>query len=150
MGSAGVGKSCFIMLVSLYLAFVEKKKVFVVRRLRGFSEASAVVYLDGGNASCIRKANLTAAKIASLPDRKEFQDALVLVDGYSRKEVDRQFGLLPFQVLASSTEDEINFDGSACEVVLPGWQYSDLLQYAELKPEEWKKLTGFGHETGKP
>ncbi|KAE8910557.1 hypothetical protein PF003_g5326 [Phytophthora fragariae] len=46
MGSAGVGKSCFIMLVSLYLAFVEKKKVFVVRRLRGFSEASAVVYLD--------------------------------------------------------------------------------------------------------
>ncbi|KAE9247582.1 hypothetical protein PF004_g4270 [Phytophthora fragariae] len=143
MGSAGVGKSCFIMLVSLYLAFVEKKKVFVVRRLRGFSEASAVVYLDGGNASCIRKANLTAAKIASLPDRKEFQDALVLVDGYSRKEVDRQFGLLPFQVLASSTEDEINFDGSACEVVLPGWQYSDLLQYAELKPEDGGSIRNF-------
>ncbi|KAJ8576440.1 hypothetical protein ON010_g2770 [Phytophthora cinnamomi] len=147
LGSAGVGKSCFLMLISFYLAFVEKKKVMVVRRLREFSEASAVVYLDGGNDSCIRKANLTAAKISSLPDRKEFQGALVLVDGYSRQEVDRQFGLLPFQLLASSMEDDINIDDSAREMVLPGWQYSDLLQYAESKPVDWKSSAGFGQES---
>ncbi|KAH7479136.1 Crinkler effector protein 115 [Phytophthora ramorum] len=33
-GSLGVGKSCFVALLSFYLAFVEKRKVLVVRRLK--------------------------------------------------------------------------------------------------------------------
>ncbi|GMF33846.1 unnamed protein product [Phytophthora fragariaefolia] len=149
VGSAGVGKSCFLLLAGFYLAVVEKKKVLVIRRLKGFSETSAVVYLDGEKNSCIRKANMTAAKISSLPDRNEFEGALILVDGYSRKELKRLFGLLPFQLLASSMEDEVNFDDSVCELVLPGWRYSDLLGYAESNPDEWKQSTGLEQENQK-
>lgn len=149
VGSAGVGKSCFLILVGFYLAFVEKRKVLIVRRLKDFSEASAVVFLDGDNCRCIRKTNLSAAKISSLPDRKEFQGALILVDGYSRREVDHQFGLFPFQLLATSVDDKMNFDDSTCEVILPGWRYDDLLQYAKLTLDDWKKSTGLGQEKHK-
>ncbi|KAG7392513.1 hypothetical protein PHYPSEUDO_000201 [Phytophthora pseudosyringae] len=142
VGSAGVGKSCFLMLVSFYLAFVEKRKVLIIRRLHDFSEASGVIYLDGENSTCIRKTNLSAAKISSLPDRKEFQGALILVDGYSRQEVDHQFGIFPYQLIASPIEGECTSNESSSELVLPAWRFDDLLQYAESTLEDWKKSTG--------
>ncbi|GMF10338.1 unnamed protein product [Phytophthora lilii] len=146
VGSSGVGKSCFIILLSFFLAIVEHRRVLVVRRLTEFSEANAVVYLDGKTRTCTRKANLTAAKVTSLPDKKEFQGALILVDGYSPKEVDRRFGVLPFQVLATSVEEDHNFDKSTCHVLLPAWRYDSLHLYAEAVLDEWKSLTGFSHE----
>ncbi|OWZ24677.1 Crinkler (CRN) [Phytophthora megakarya] len=146
VGSAGVGKSCFLMLVSFYLAFVEKRKVLVVRRLRDFYGSHAVVYLDGESNTCTRNINLTTAKISSLPDRKEFQGALILVDGYSRKEMDHQFGFFPYQLLTSSMEDSfVNVEPST-EVVLPAWQFADLQQFAESTVEDWKESTGFGQK----
>lgn len=142
VGSAGVGKSCFLALVGFYLSVVEKRKVLIVRRLNRSSEANAVVYLDGESNSCIKKTNLTAAKISLIPDRKEFQGALILVDGYSRMEVEHRFGLFPYQLLASFMEDEFSTD----EVVLPAWQFNDLLRYAELTLPTWKRLTGLDQE----
>ncbi|ETK80602.1 hypothetical protein F441_14048 [Phytophthora nicotianae CJ01A1] len=145
VGSAGVGKSCFLVVVGFYLAFIEKRKVLVVRRLNGFSESNCVVYLDGESNTCIKKTNLTAAKISSLSDRKEFQGALTLVDGYSRAEVEHQIGNFPYQLIASSLEDAYSTD----EVVLPAWRFNDLLRYAELNLEDWKQMTGLDQEKGK-
>ncbi|CAH0516189.1 unnamed protein product [Peronospora belbahrii] len=145
-GSAGVGKSCFLMLVSFYLAFVEKRKVLVVRRLKNFSRANAVIFLNSENNACIRKANLSAAKLSSLPDNKEFQDSLICLDGFSRKEVDHEFSRLPFQLLSASVNDTMNFDDSTCELMLSGWQYDDLLQYAQSTLDAWKKSTGLIQE----
>ncbi|CAH0489366.1 unnamed protein product [Peronospora farinosa] len=146
LGSAGVGKSCFLMLVSVYLAFVEKRKVLVIRRLKKNAEASAVIFLNGENKTCIRNANLSAAKISSLPDNKDFQDALICVDGYSHQEVDHHFGLLSFQLLLTSEKDKITSDDSTCEMMLPGWRYDDLLQYAQSTLDAWKKTTGLDQE----
>ncbi|KAE9174468.1 hypothetical protein PF004_g26652 [Phytophthora fragariae] len=47
VGSPGVGKSCFLMLVAFYLACVEKKKVLVIRRVKEKELESVVVLLDG-------------------------------------------------------------------------------------------------------
>jgi hypothetical protein len=149
VGSSGVGKSCFLTLVGFYLAMIKKRRILIVRRLKDFYEASAVVYLDGEKNICTRKANLTAAQISALPGRKEYQGALVLVDGYSRAEVDHQFGLLPFQLLSTSMEDRTSFDDSTCEVMLPGWQHADLLQYAKLTLYDWKKSTGLDQDQHK-
>ncbi|KAG1703008.1 hypothetical protein DVH05_007921 [Phytophthora capsici] len=142
VGSAGVGKSCLLVLVGFYLAFVEKRKILFLRRLNDFSDTSSVVYLDGGDNTCIRKTSLTASKVAALPHRKEFLGSLILVDGYSRQEVDQQFGHFPYQLIASSIETEFGNNESSTEVVLPAWRFSDLLQYAELTLEDWKKSTG--------
>ncbi|KAG6975078.1 hypothetical protein JG688_00002751 [Phytophthora aleatoria] len=123
VGSGGVGKSCFLVLVAFYLAFAEKRKVLVVRRLSDFCEANGVIYLDVENNTCIRKTNLTGAKISALPDRKEFQ--------------------------ASSMEDEYSSNESTDEVVLPAWRFNDLLRYSELTLEDWKQSTGLGQEQQK-
>ncbi|KAG2941386.1 hypothetical protein PC115_g1997 [Phytophthora cactorum] len=149
VGSGGVGKSCFLVLVAFYLAFAEKRKVLVVRRLSDFCEANGVIYLDVENNTCIRKTNLTGAKISALPDRKEFQGALILVDGYSRMEVEHQFGLFPYQLIASSMEDEYSSNESTDEVVLPAWRFNDLLRYSELTLDDWKQSTGLGQEQQK-
>ncbi|KAL3673519.1 hypothetical protein V7S43_001227 [Phytophthora oleae] len=149
VGSAGVGKSCLLILIGFYLAFADKRRVLILRRLNDFSETSSVVFLDGGNNTCIRKTNLTASKVAALPDRKEFQGSLILIDGYSRQEVDQQFSLFPYQLIASSIETEFASNESCTEVVLPAWRFDDLLQYAESKLEAWKKSTGLDQEKRK-
>ncbi|KAK1948218.1 Multidrug resistance protein 1 [Phytophthora citrophthora] len=149
VGSAGVGKSCFLVLIGFYLAFVEKRKVLLLRRLNNSSDTSSVVYLDGGNNTCIRKTNLTASKVAALPDRKEFQGSLILVDGYSRQEVDKQFGLFPYQLVASSIETEFGNNESSIEAVLPAWRFADLLQYAESTLADWKVSTDLEQEKRK-
>ncbi|KAE9293993.1 hypothetical protein PR003_g24369 [Phytophthora rubi] len=47
VGSPGVGKSCFLMLVAFYLACVEKKKVLLIRRVIQKKLSNVVVLFDG-------------------------------------------------------------------------------------------------------
>ncbi|GMF20899.1 unnamed protein product [Phytophthora lilii] len=47
VGSPGVGKSCFLMLIAFYLACIKMEKVLVIRRLKRRKRMNAVVFSDG-------------------------------------------------------------------------------------------------------
>ncbi|KAG7390232.1 hypothetical protein PHYPSEUDO_008370 [Phytophthora pseudosyringae] len=139
VGSPGVGKSCFLMLVGMYLAFVEKKKVLIIRRVKGSGDVdNSVVYLNG-EGSFARAQNVTPAQLYEFRDR--VKEALVLVDGYSQEELKvPATGLSPFHFLATSCRYDKKFDDRSRLVVLPAWQRDDLLLYARLT--DWVVGTG--------
>ncbi|RLN49383.1 hypothetical protein BBP00_00010148, partial [Phytophthora kernoviae] len=58
VGSPGVGKSCFLMLIAFYLACIQKKKVLVIRRSKESEIVNAVVLFDG-QGSYARLTNLS-------------------------------------------------------------------------------------------
>ncbi|KAG1688295.1 hypothetical protein DVH05_003834 [Phytophthora capsici] len=137
VGSPGVGKSCFLMLLAFYLACIKRKKVLVIRRLKTSELKNAVVYLDQGSYS--RLTNLSSIDIVAI--RRQTQGAIVLVDGFNQAEVDdAKTEYAPFHFLATSCQYDAKQDDSAHVVVLPAWRYDDLLRFA--------KLTNWVIETG--
>ncbi|KAE9349138.1 hypothetical protein PF008_g7034 [Phytophthora fragariae] len=145
VGSPGVGKSCFLMLVGLYMACIEKRKVLIIRRVKEGDVANAVVYFDG-QGSIARQKNLSAFRLQLLREEEELQGALVLVDGYSQAHVDAEAnGLLPFHVLATSCQYDAKHDDPSHVVVLPAWQRNDLEKYARLT--DWAISTGLLRKT---
>eukprot|EP00644_Phytophthora_capsici_P015186 jgi/Phyca11/575550/estExt2_Genewise1.C_PHYCAscaffold_750112 len=129
VGSPGVGKSCFLMLLAFYLACIKRKKVLVIRRLKTSELKNAVVYLDQGSYS--RLTNLSSIDIVAI--RRQTQGAIVLVDGFNQAEVDdAKTEYAPFHFLATSCQYDAKQDDSAHVVVLPAWRYDDLLRIAKL------------------
>ncbi|KAG1697258.1 hypothetical protein DVH05_016545 [Phytophthora capsici] len=138
VGSPGVGKSCFLMLLAFYLACAKRKKVLVIRRLKTSELKNVVVYLDGLG-SYSRLTNLSSIDIVAI--RRQTQGAIVLVDGFNQAEVDDANNeLAPFHFLATSCEFDAEPDDNSHVVVLPAWRYDDLLQYAKLT--NWVVETG--------
>lgn len=118
--SPSVGKSCFLMLLGLYMTCVENRKVLIVRRVK-----------EGDVSLCF-----------SLATPSRGREALVLIDGYSQAYVDSEAnGLLPFHHLATSCQYDAKHDDPSHIVVLPAWQRDDLEQYARLT--NWVISTGF-------
>ncbi|KAL7687686.1 putative P-loop containing nucleoside triphosphate hydrolase [Plasmopara halstedii] len=150
VGSPGVGKSCFLMLVAFYLACIKRKKVLVIRRLKEPTLKNAVVFFDG-QGSYARLTNLSQIDIRAIRhqvtselvdgkfDKKEVP--IVLVDGFNQAQVDdsnSEYG--PFRLLATSCQFDAKQDDSSRIVVLPAWRDADLLQYA--KSTNWVTETG--------
>ncbi|KAG6941691.1 hypothetical protein JG688_00018543 [Phytophthora aleatoria] len=130
VGSPGVGKSCFLMLIAFYLACIEKRKVLIIRRLKEESAGNAVVFLDGQGLYA-RLTNLLPNDLAAIRD--QVPGAIVLVDGFPQDEADNiSTGLLPFKFLATSCQFDARQDDGSRVVVLPAWRDADLLQYAKL------------------
>ncbi|OWY97076.1 Crinkler (CRN) [Phytophthora megakarya] len=135
IGSPGVGKSCFLMLLAFYLACEMKKKVLVIRRVKA---KNAVVFFDG-QGSYARLLNLSSADIRAIRDQA--QGALVLVDGFNQAAVeDNDKGYEPFHFLATSCQYDAKQSDESHIVVLPAWRQDDLLKYATLT--DWVVETG--------
>ncbi|GMF34176.1 unnamed protein product [Phytophthora lilii] len=130
VGSPGVGKSCFLMLIAFYLACIERKKVLVIRLLKQRKRVNAVVFFDG-RGSYARLSDLSFQDIKAI--RGQAQGATVLVDGFNQAEVeDPDKNYMPFDVLATSCQFDAKEDDNSRIVVLPAWRDADLLQYAKL------------------
>ena len=84
LGSPGIGKSCFLMLVGFYMAFVEKKKVLIVRYLPRDKGKNSVVYLDG-QGSFARKLNVVSLDVLAIRKDRKLQDVFLLIDGFTDK-----------------------------------------------------------------
>ena len=83
VGSPGVGKSCFLMLVAFYLAFIKKKKVLIVRKMKEGVRRNAMIYLDG-QGKFKRRNNLSASVIDDVCKPGEHPGVLLLVDGFTQ------------------------------------------------------------------
>ncbi|GMF22811.1 unnamed protein product [Phytophthora lilii] len=143
VGSPGVGKSCFLMLIAFYLACIENRKVLLIRRLKVEKAENALVYLDG-KGSYARLSNLQSRDIFAIRkqvtpesvegevvDEKEVP--IVLVDGFTQDQVqDVNTGYGPFKFFATSCQFDVKQDDGSRIVVLPAWRVADLLQYAKL------------------
>jgi hypothetical protein len=140
VGSPGVGKSCFLMLVGLYMACIKKRKVLIIRRVKEGDVMNSMVYFDG-QGSFARQTNLSFIELSYLRKAETLRGALVLVDGYTQSYVDQESnGLLPFNLLATSCQYDAKNDDPSHVIVLPAWQRDDLLKYAQLT--DWVIDTG--------
>lgn len=102
VGSPGVGKSCFLMLIAFYLACIKMEKVLVIRRLKKRKRMNAVVFFDG-RGSYARLSDLSSQDIRAI--RGQAKGATVLVDGFNQEEVeDPDKNYSPFDVLATSCQ----------------------------------------------
>ncbi|KAL7996344.1 putative P-loop containing nucleoside triphosphate hydrolase [Plasmopara halstedii] len=138
VGSPGVGKSCFLMLIAFYLACIKMEKVLVIRRLKKRKRMNAVVFFDG-RGSYARLSDLSSQDIKAI--RGQAKGATVLVDGFNQEKVeDPDKNYMPFDVLATSCQFDAKQDDSSRIVVLPAWRDADLLQYA--KSTNWVTETG--------
>ncbi|KAF4030693.1 hypothetical protein GN244_ATG17511 [Phytophthora infestans] len=138
VGSPGVGKSCFLMLIAFYLACIKMEKVLVIRRLKKRKRMNAVVFFDG-RGSYARLSDLSSQDIRAI--RGQAKGATVLVDGFNQEEVeDPDKNYMPFDVLATSCQFDAKQDDNSSIVVLPAWRDADLLQYAKLT--DWVTETG--------
>ncbi|KAH9122573.1 hypothetical protein AeMF1_006194 [Aphanomyces euteiches] len=121
VGSPGVGKSCFLMLLGFYIC--------------------AAIYLDGKNNKAWKRTNVSKFKLADLVD-ETCRHALLFVDGYTQNEVvmEHEGMLLRFHVLATSCEYDAKPSEESELIVLPAWRFEDLLDFARLT--DWAVETG--------
>ncbi|KAE9337182.1 hypothetical protein PF008_g12666 [Phytophthora fragariae] len=130
VGSPGVGKSCFLMLIAFYLACIKGEKVLFIRRLKQRKRMNTVVFFYG-RGSYARLSNLSSQDIKAVRDQA--QGAFVLVDGFDQAEVeDSGRNYMPFDLLATSCQFDAKPDDESHIVVLPAWRVADLQQYAKL------------------
>ncbi|RLN73719.1 hypothetical protein BBJ28_00025976, partial [Nothophytophthora sp. Chile5] len=148
LGSPGVGKSCFLVLLAFYVAYFQNRKVLVIRQLKSCDRKNAVVFLKGKDGeherssgtswkvSVYRAFNLSAADIDAVREAEMTRGSLVLVDGYTQKYVKANDSLRPFNILATSCQYDKKSDDPATMVVLPAWRFEDLLGYV-LSNRSW-------------
>ncbi|RLN26792.1 hypothetical protein BBJ28_00026912, partial [Nothophytophthora sp. Chile5] len=148
LGSPGVGKSCFLVLLAFYVACFHKRKVLLIRQLKSGDRKNAVVFLNGkdgesersSGTSCkvsvYRAFNLSAADIDAVREAEMTRGSLVLVDGYTQGKINADDSLRPFHILATSCQYDKKSDDPANMVVLPAWRFEDLLGYV-LKNRRW-------------
>ncbi|RLN98162.1 hypothetical protein BBJ28_00027199, partial [Nothophytophthora sp. Chile5] len=151
LGSPGVGKSCFLVLLAFYVACFQKRKVLVIRQLKEGDRKNAVVFLEGEDGeqstgtpcklSVYRAFNLSADNIDAVREAEMTRGSLVLIDGYTQSDVKASDCLRPFHVLATSCQYDKKSDDPAHKVVLPAWRFEDLLGYV-LKNRRWLVETG--------
>ncbi|POM70882.1 LOW QUALITY PROTEIN: Crinkler (CRN) family protein [Phytophthora palmivora] len=106
VGSPGVGKSCFLMLIMFYLACMEKKKVLVIHRLKERRQKNAVILFDGQGSTTEFSPN------DILAIRGQAKDAIVL-NGR------REERIRALNFLVTSCQYGAKHDDSSPIVVLP-------------------------------
>ncbi|RLN81420.1 hypothetical protein BBJ28_00026313, partial [Nothophytophthora sp. Chile5] len=155
LGSPGVGKSCFLMLLAFYVACFQKRKVLVIRQLKIDECANAVVFLNGKDGehersagaswkvSIRRASDQNFLQLHAIREAEVTRGSLVLIDGYTQSDVkaDIFLALRPFHVLATSCQYDKKSDDPAHKVVLPAWRFEDLLGYV-LSNRRWLVETG--------
>ncbi|RLN58776.1 hypothetical protein BBJ28_00026870, partial [Nothophytophthora sp. Chile5] len=155
LGSPGVGKSCFLMLLAFYVACFHKRKVLLIRQLKTVERMNAVVFLNGKDGErerssgtswkvCIHQAfNQTFCELHAIRKEEMTRGSLVLVDGYTQNDVkaDICLALRPFHILATSCQYDKKSNDPANMVMLPAWRFEDLLGYV-LKNRRWLVETG--------
>ncbi|RLN91926.1 hypothetical protein BBJ28_00026627, partial [Nothophytophthora sp. Chile5] len=139
LGSPGVGKSCFLVLLAFYVACFQKRKVLVIRQLKEGDRKNAVVFLEGEDGeqstgtpcklSVYRAFSLDEVDIDAVRKAEMTRGSLVLIDGYTQSDVKASDCLRPFHVLATSCQYDKKSDDPAHKVVLPAWRFEDLLGY---------------------
>ncbi|EGZ12879.1 hypothetical protein PHYSODRAFT_512474 [Phytophthora sojae] len=138
LGSHGVGKSCFLMLLAVHLACVAHRKVLVIRRVKGNGRGEAVVLLNGPNSRAI---NLPFENISRI---RKTDGLLVLVDGFTEYEIRMSRHLKMFDILATSYQYDRKENDPSQLVVLPAWRYGGLEQYAQLN-RAWLDAAGYAN-----
>ncbi|RLN25963.1 hypothetical protein BBJ28_00026914, partial [Nothophytophthora sp. Chile5] len=153
LGSPGVGKSCFLVLLAFYVACFQNRKVLVIRQIKSVDRKNAVVFLKGkdgeheqaSGTSCkvsvYRAFNLSAADIDAVREAEMTRGSLVLIDGYTQGKINADDSLRPFHILATSYQYDKKSDDPANMVMLPAWRFEDLLGYV-LKNRRWLVETG--------
>ncbi|RLN82015.1 hypothetical protein BBJ28_00026392, partial [Nothophytophthora sp. Chile5] len=153
LGSPGVGKSCFLMLLAFYVAYFQNRKTLLIRQIKSVDRKNAVVFLKGkdgeheqaSGTSCkvsvYRAFNLSADNIDAVREAEMTRGSLVLVDGYTQNDVKANDSLRPFNILATSCQYNKKSNDPANMVVLPAWRFEDLLGYV-LKNRRWLVETG--------
>ncbi|RLN96303.1 hypothetical protein BBJ28_00020305, partial [Nothophytophthora sp. Chile5] len=143
LGSPGVGKSSFLVLLAFYVACFRKRKVLVIRQLKSGERANAVVFLNGKDGehersagaswkvSIRRASDQNFLQLHAIREAEVTRGSLVLIDGYTQSDVkaDIFLALRPFHVLATSCQYDKKSDDPAHKVVLPAWRFEDLLGY---------------------
>ncbi|KAH9158484.1 hypothetical protein LEN26_002945 [Aphanomyces euteiches] len=129
VGSPGVGKSCFVILLALYLAHYQDVQVFIVRKVQAHQEIKHIEYVNGSLAYFI-----------------SYTQPLVFLDGYSQEEVskDDKMVLGMFSLLATSSHYDLKANDSTTVVALPAWRQDDLLTNA--RHTNWATETGLARE----
>ncbi|KAF0735840.1 hypothetical protein Ae201684_007844 [Aphanomyces euteiches] len=146
VGSSGVGKSCLVMLVGMYMAFFKQNQVVIVRKLMMPGLCNALMYLDGRSKRVWKEVNVLEEAMAELINGR-FRDSLLFVDGYSQAELAESHhqALRPFHFLAMSSYYDVKPSEFAEMVVLPSWRRCDLLTYVRLT--NWADNAGFSAVT---
>jgi hypothetical protein len=129
LGSPGVGKSVFLMLLAFYLAHVHSKSVIVLRKLKGGRKTFACVrvYKEGYSGSSFSEKN------AFISVRDQHPESLFFVDGFTYEEVNSKHDFLgAFNLLATSSQYRVKGDDSDTRcILLPAWRLEDLKGYLE-------------------
>ncbi|RLN71280.1 hypothetical protein BBJ28_00025325 [Nothophytophthora sp. Chile5] len=155
LGSPGVGKSCFLVLLAFYVACFHKRKVLLIRQLKSGDRKNAVVFLNGKDGESERSSgtswkvsihqafNQTFRELHAIRKAEMTRGSLVLVDGYTQNDVkaDICLALRPFHILATSCHYDKKSNDPANMVVLPAWRFEDLLGYV-LSNRRWLVETG--------
>ena len=130
LGSHGVGKSTFIMFVAFCLARLESRSVLLLHRVKGpYSVGSTCVVLSQDSYFEVKVilGNIVDALGSLL---KKFPGLLFFVDGFAQGEVKSTAGLGGFLMLVTSSQFTRKSDDPTQLVVLPGWQFCDLQDFA--------------------
>jgi hypothetical protein len=127
VGSPGVGKSSFLMMLSFHVALHMKQSVLIIRYAKG--EGWVYLYIEE---SGFCRGRCDASNISDI--RANFVGAWIFLDGFNDIDVNHTYSsiLRPFRVLATSCQYDNKNDDPAELVVLPAWQLKDLQAYAEV------------------
>ncbi|KAG9407728.1 hypothetical protein AC1031_002449 [Aphanomyces cochlioides] len=141
LGSPGVGKSCFLMLMGFYMAFYKQKEVLIFRKAITYGMKNTAIYVDGESKKGWKLSNVSKLKLSYLLD-ETCRNALLFVDGYTQNEVVTTLDglLLQFHVLATSCQYDAKASEESKLIVLPAWRFENILSYAKLT--DWTVDTG--------
>lgn len=130
VGSPGVGKSVFMVLLAFYLARCLSQGVLLLRKLKT-DVAFKCVFLSQNLYSEFKVREIR--DIIRIHDQVlgECPDLWYFVDGFTQVDVNFSFGeLSPYNLLATSSQFRLKSDDPTELVILPAWQFSDLADFA--------------------
>lgn len=131
VGSPGVGKSTFMVVLAFYLARCCAQPVLLMRKLRGGkSDLHTCVLLEEHRYSEIETDSLVDFVRVFRRLRQELRSLLYFVDGFTEKEVGDLPAVSRYDLLATSAQ----FRPKNCDptnlVLLPAWQFDDLKAFS--------------------
>ena len=135
VGTPGVGKSMMVVVFAFYMALIQKKRVFLLRKfkVKGFS----MLHLDVEKKNCWRFEKARIEDIRLLRDY--WKSAVLCLDGLLDEEVRSHYDILaPFRMLATSAQYDIKDDDLLLgRCLVPFWSLSDLIKISAH--QKWRK-----------
>jgi DNA replication protein DnaC len=132
VGSPGVGKSTFLVLLAFYLARIHSQEVLVFRKLKSRDRKYVYIFLSresyfGGEVDDIREIGPIHRRLA-----EEYPNLWFFIDGFTSEEIQKlHWGVLGSAILiATSSQYDIKHDDPTRRLLLPAWNESDLKLFA--------------------